>query len=58
MDRGLLIVRAVNLNTVLTVLAAAHRDIGQVAYKMELLGEQAKHALSPAGRGGPADGAA
>jgi hypothetical protein len=58
MDRGLLIVKVVNLNTVLTVLAAADCDIGQVAYEMELLGEQARHVLGPTGRGGPADGAA
>ncbi len=52
MDRGLLIVRAVNPSTVLTVLAAADCDIGQVAYEMALLAEQASHALGLAGRGG------
>ena len=40
MDRGLLIVRAISHGTVLTVLAAADCDIGQVASEMELLGEQ------------------
>jgi uncharacterized protein len=53
MDRGLLIVRAVNPSTVLTVLAAADCDIGQVAYEMAQLAEQASHALGPAGHGGP-----
>jgi uncharacterized protein len=53
MDRGLLIVRAVNPSTVLTVLAAADCDIGQVAYEMAQLAERASHALGLAGRGGP-----
>ena len=53
MDRSLLIVRAVTASTVLTVLAAADCDIGQVAYEMALIGEQASHILGPAVRGGP-----
>jgi hypothetical protein len=53
MDRGLLIVRGVTPTMVLTALAAADCDIGQVAYEMTLLGEQAGHALDPAARGGP-----
>jgi uncharacterized protein len=58
MDRGLLIVRAVTASAVLTVLAAADCDIGQVAYEMALIGEQAGHALGPAVRGGPLTGLA
>lgn len=53
MDHGLLIVRAVNPSTVLTVLAAADCDIGQVAYEMALFAEQASHTEGPAGRDGP-----
>lgn len=53
MDRGLLIVRGVTPTTVLTALAAADCDIGQVAYEMALLGEEAAQALGPAARGGP-----
>ncbi len=53
MDRGLLIVRAVTASTVLTVLAAADCDLGQVAYEMALIGEQASHVLGQAVRGGP-----
>jgi predicted regulator of Ras-like GTPase activity (Roadblock/LC7/MglB family) len=52
-DHGLLIVRAVNPSTVLTVLAAADCDIGQVAYEMALFAEQASHTEGPAGRDGP-----
>lgn len=58
MDRGLLIVRTLTASTVLTVLAAADCDIGQVAYEMALIGEQAGHALGPAVRGGPLTGLA
>ena len=53
MDRGLLIVRGVTPTLVLTALAAADCDIGQVAYEMTLLGEQAGQALGPGTRGGP-----
>ena len=53
MDGALLIVRAVTPSTVLTALAAADCDIGQVAYEMALMGEQASHVLGPAARGGP-----
>jgi predicted regulator of Ras-like GTPase activity (Roadblock/LC7/MglB family) len=53
MDHGLLIVRAVNPSTVLTVLAASDCDIGQVAYEMALFAEQASHTEGPAGRDGP-----
>ncbi len=58
MDRSLLIVRAVTASAVLTVLAAADCDIGQVAYEMALMGEQAGHALGSAVRGGPLTGLA
>ena len=53
MDRGLLIVRAVTPSTVLTALAAADCDLGQVAYQMALLGDEAGQALGPTARGGP-----
>ena len=53
MDRGLLIVRAVNPSTVLTVLAAADCDIDHVAHEMALFAEQASHTQGPAGRDGP-----
>jgi hypothetical protein len=53
MQQGLLMVRAVGHGAVLVVLAAADSDIGQVAYEMALLGEQAQEALSPAAYGIP-----
>lgn len=52
MQQGLLMVRAVGHGAVLVVLAAADSDIGQVAYEMALLGEQAQEALNPAPPGG------
>jgi predicted regulator of Ras-like GTPase activity (Roadblock/LC7/MglB family) len=50
MQQGLLIVRAVGHGAVLVALASADCDVGHVAYEMELLGEQAGHALNPAAR--------
>lgn len=53
MQEGLLMVRPVSHGAVLVVLAGADSDIGQVAYEMALLGEQAGQALSPAARDVP-----
>jgi predicted regulator of Ras-like GTPase activity (Roadblock/LC7/MglB family) len=53
MHQGLLIVRGVSHGAVLVALASADCDIGQMAYEMALLGEQAGHAMDPAARTGP-----
>jgi uncharacterized protein len=55
MNHGLLMVKAISHGA---ALAAADCDIGQVAYEMELLGDQAGRALSPAARAVPPAGPA
>jgi hypothetical protein len=52
MQQGLLMVRAVGHGAVLVTLASADCEVGPVAYEMELLGEQAGHALNLGPRAG------
>ena len=58
MNHGLLMVKAISHGAALAALVAADCDIGQVAYEMELLGDQAGQALSPAARAVPPAGPA
>jgi uncharacterized protein len=48
MDRGLLVVMAINDGSCLTVLAGSSCDVGVVAYEMTVLGSRTGDVLTPA----------